>query len=250
LIDRLVIDMLSCVRKHFGWGYKFLLGVGRVRANPALHYSILYNCGMVIATNEITVDRTNLLDRLTSLCKEHYGARLISLAVFGSVGRGTPRPVSDIDLLLVVKDLPNGRIARVKEFAPVEIALSNAIKTHFDLSPVFKTPEEIADGSPLLLDMVEDSRILFDRDDFFQRALKNLNDNNVWERAAFGGERLVLGSETRLQARGNIRDMKNLSLAKSYLDKTQKRLKSWGCYWRRTLIPMLSSKRRKLSNLR
>lgn len=142
----------------------------------ALYYSILYNCGMVIATKEITIDRTNLLDRLTSLCKEHYGVRLISLVVFGSVGRGTPRPDSDIDLLLVIKDLPTGRIARVNEFAPIEIALSKAIKTHFDLSPVFKTPEEIENGSPLLLDMVEDSRILFDRDDFFQRAMKNLNE--------------------------------------------------------------------------
>ena len=122
------------------------------------------------------IDRTNLLDHLTSLCKEHYGARLISLVVFGSVGRGTPRPDSDIDLLLVVKDLPDGRIARVKEFAAIEITLSNVIKTHFDLSPVFKTPEEIADGSPLLLDMVEDSRLLFDRDDFFQRAMKDLKE--------------------------------------------------------------------------
>ena len=131
---------------------------------------------MVTAGRESSVDTTNLLNRLTGLCKEHYGTRLISLAVFGSVGRGTPRPDSDIDLLLVIKDLPDGRIARVKEFAPVEIALSNAINTHFDLSPVFKTPEEIANGSPLLLDMVEDSRVLFDRDDFFQRAMKELNE--------------------------------------------------------------------------
>jgi len=129
---------------------------------------------MVIATKEFTVDRSNLLDRLASLCKKHYGTRLISLVVFGSVGRGTPRPDSDIDLLLVVKDLPDGRIARVKEFAPIEIALSNEIKTHFDLSPVFKTTEEIADGSLLLLDMIEDGHVLFDRGDFFQGAMKNL----------------------------------------------------------------------------
>jgi predicted nucleotidyltransferase len=131
---------------------------------------------MVIATREFSIERANLLDRLTSLCKEHYGKRLISLVVFGSVGRGTPRPDSDIDLLLVVKDLPDGRMARVKEFVPIEMALSNAIRAHADLSPVFKTPEEIADGSPLLLDMVEDSRLLFDRDDFFQRAMKNLSE--------------------------------------------------------------------------
>lgn len=36
---------------------------------------------------------------------------------------------------------------------------------------------------------------------------------------------MVLGFETRLQTGGDIRDMKNLSLAKSYLDKAHKRLK-------------------------
>ena len=151
---------------------QFLVGG---RANPAPP-SILYNGNMVIAAKEIAVDRMNLLNRLTSLCRQHYEARLISLVVFGSVGRGTARPDSDIDLLLVVKDLPDGRIARVKEFVPIEIALSNTIRTHFELSPVFKTPEEITNGSPLLLDMIEDSRVLFDRDDFFQRAMKNLQE--------------------------------------------------------------------------
>lgn len=127
---------------------------------------------MAIAAQEISVGVTRLLNRLTSLCKEHYGERLISLAVFGSVGRGTARPDSDIDLLLVVKNLPNGRMARVREFSAVETALD--IKGHLELSPVFKTPEEIAEGSPLLLDMVEDARVLFDREDFFKRAMEDL----------------------------------------------------------------------------
>lgn len=39
------------------------------------------------------------------------------------------------------------------------------------LSPVLKTRAEIEQGSPLLLDMVHDARILFDRDAFLKRAL-------------------------------------------------------------------------------
>jgi len=147
---------------------------------------LLYNSIMAIATQEILVDVTRTLNRLTSLCKEHYGERLISLAVFGSVGRGTARPDSDIDFLLVVKNLPNGRMARVGEFSAIETALD--IKGHLELSPVFKTPEEIADGSPLLLDMVEDARVLFDREDFFKHAmedlkkrLQRLNARRVWQ---------------------------------------------------------------------
>jgi predicted nucleotidyltransferase len=131
---------------------------------------------MAVPAQLISVDVTNLLNRLTSLCKEYYGDRLISLAVFGSVGRGTPRPDSDIDLLVVVKDLPVGRIARVQEFATIETALAVTVKDRIELSPVFKTPEEIANGSPLFLDMVEDVRLLFDRDDFFHSALKKLKE--------------------------------------------------------------------------
>ncbi len=131
---------------------------------------------MAIATQVVSTDITKLLNRLTGLCKDHYGERLISLAVFGSVGRGTPRPDSDIDLLLVIKDLPVGRIARMKEFAAIETTLGMTIKGRIELSPVFKTPEEIANGSPLFLDMVEDVRMLFDRDDFFKSVLKNLKE--------------------------------------------------------------------------
>jgi len=132
---------------------------------------------MAVATQINSVDTTKLLNRLTSLCKEHYGESLISLAVFGSVGRGTPRPDSDIDLLLIVKDLPVGRIARMEEFASIDTALGGvATKDRIELSPVFKTPEEIANGSPLFLDMVEDVRMLFDRDDFFKKTLKKLKE--------------------------------------------------------------------------
>ena len=143
--------------------------------NPrALNISILYNQGMAVAAQIISVDTAKLINRLTDLCKEYYGERLISLAVFGSVGRGTPRPDSDIDLLVVVKDLPVGRIARVQEFAAIETTLGSTTKDRVELSPVFKTPEEIANGSPLFLDMIEDVRMLFDRDDFFKNVLKRL----------------------------------------------------------------------------
>ena len=131
---------------------------------------------MATMTREISVDIDQLLKRLTGLSKERYGERLISLAVFGSVGRGTPRPDSDIDFLLIVRDLPVGRIARMREFAAIETTLAATIKGRVELSPIFKTPQEIANGSPLLLDMVEDARLYFDRDDFFKNTLENLQE--------------------------------------------------------------------------
>jgi len=120
-----------------------------------------------------------LLGRLLAALRKHYGEGLVACAVFGSVGRGTPRHDSDLDLLLVIRGLPRGRLRRVEGFLPVETRLEPALKTNdppgtsIALSPVFKTPEEVEAGSPLFLDMVEDARILYDPQGFlsgyFQR---------------------------------------------------------------------------------
>ncbi|MBC7337187.1 MAG: nucleotidyltransferase domain-containing protein, partial [Clostridia bacterium] len=56
----------------------------------------------------------SLLQAIPQAAQEVYGERLVSLAVFGSVGRGTPRFDSDIDLLVVAAGLPRGRLARVR----------------------------------------------------------------------------------------------------------------------------------------
>ena len=134
----------------------------------------------------------SLLSDLLSACQACYGDRLISLVVFGSVARQTQRPDSDIDLMLVVDDLPDGRIPRVEEFASVERKLEPGIHQarghgiYTYLSPVFKTPAELEIGTPLLLDMIDDARILFDRDQVFahrlerlQRRLKELGSRKV-----------------------------------------------------------------------
>ena len=122
-----------------------------------------------------------LLDRLLAELKATYGRRLVACAVFGSVGRRTPRYGSDIDFLLVVRGLPRGRLNRVEEFLEVETRLEPALKAtaaegahNIALSPVFKTPEEVEAGSPLFLDLVEDARILYDPEGFLARYLDRL----------------------------------------------------------------------------
>ena len=121
-----------------------------------------------------------LLERLVAELKTRYGERLVACAVFGSVGRGTPRYDSDIDVLIVARGLPRGRLRRVEEFLPVENQLESALKvdeperSSIALSPIFKTPEEVEAGSPLFLDMVEDAKILYDPDRFLTEYLAKL----------------------------------------------------------------------------
>jgi predicted nucleotidyltransferase len=121
-----------------------------------------------------------LVSSVEVACRRHYGDRLVSIAVFGSVGRRTPRADSDVDLLLIVESLPDGRTARMAEFAPVELALARALAdaraqgVETRVSPVLKTPAELAHGSPLMLDMVDDARLIVDRDGVLARALEAL----------------------------------------------------------------------------
>jgi predicted nucleotidyltransferase len=120
---------------------------------------------------------TRALDRLLPVFRAGYGDRLVAVAVFGSVGRGTPRQGSDIDLLIVARDLPRGRFARLDEFLPLERPLGPALAEiepggpPIMVSPVFKTPAEVEQGSPLFLDMVEDARILYDPESVLSRYL-------------------------------------------------------------------------------
>jgi uncharacterized protein len=138
-----------------------------------------------------TYDR--LLDLLADACRRHYGTRLRALAVFGSVGRGTMHRDSDIDLLIVADPLPPSRLARAREFDHIEQALAPALQWAVERgvrtrwSPVFKTSEELRAGSPLLLDMVEDARVLQDPDhllrgvlDRLRQRLHELGARRVW----------------------------------------------------------------------
>ncbi len=138
-----------------------------------------------------------VLAELEAASRRVYGDRLVSLVVFGSVGRGTAGPSSDLDVLVVAGGLPRGRMPRVREFDAVEEALAGALRAATDqgvdtrLSPVLKSPEEVGAGSPLFLDMTEDARILFDRDRFFAKTLDALRGRL----ARLGAKRVWRGSE-------------------------------------------------------
>lgn len=131
-------------------------------------------------------DLEPIFSALLGACEEVYGERLVTVAVFGSAGRGTARPDSDLDFVLIADPLPDGRMRRVAEFETVEKLLGQRLRVPF-LSPVFKTREEAERGSPLFLDMTEDARILFDRDGFFaarlerlRKRLQELGSRRIW----------------------------------------------------------------------
>jgi len=139
----------------------------------------------------------SIIHKLLKLLKEKFGEDLISLAIYGSVARGDNKRDSDIDLFIVVKNLPPTTIERIRIFDSLELLLEEDIKEMFSkgyyvsFSPIMKTPEEAMRFSPLYMDMTEDAVLIYDKEDFLQNLLqrirKKLNE--------LGYERIWLGKK-------------------------------------------------------
>lgn len=122
----------------------------------------------------LTETYNEIVQKLLRECVDHYGERLISFCLYGSVARGTMNYCSDIDFLIVAEPVPDGRMPRVREFDIVEKKMSDEVQrarklgVYVEFSPIIKTPSEVKQGSLLFLDMLEEGRILFDRNDFLK----------------------------------------------------------------------------------
>ncbi len=121
-----------------------------------------------------------LLDTFISLVREALRGNLITIALYGSVARGEANAESDLDLLVVVGDASSSYYERLRPILP----LLRQLRQHpswQDLKSLGWTPavnvlilsKQEADRNRLLyLDMVEEARILVDRDGFFQERLQ------------------------------------------------------------------------------
>ncbi len=111
------------------------------------------------------------LELLGTRCRALYGDNLLSLVLYGSVVRGTFRPTSDIDLLVLLRRSTLSWGKRISQ-------LLNAILFHPDVrmaaarlrqlnlpsrvEPLILTESELATHPPILLDLTEEAMILED----------------------------------------------------------------------------------------
>jgi predicted nucleotidyltransferase len=119
------------------------------------------------------------VERLLHALRARFGEKLVSLVLYGSRARGTPRRDSDVDVLIVVDGLPRARFDRHDLLRPIVSGITHEYRLTRGADPpylsyVVKTPEEAAYHSPLYLDMTEDAVIVQDRDGFFGRILDTM----------------------------------------------------------------------------
>jgi hypothetical protein len=111
-----------------------------------------------------------------------YGNRLRSICLFGSIARGEDDPESDVDVLVVIEGLSKDMGDRFREandlFGQLKTtsayrAVRNAGRNAF-ISDIFLTPNEVETHPPILLDIVSDGIILYDKEEFLQRVLSDI----------------------------------------------------------------------------
>ncbi len=120
--------------------------------------------------------------KLAALLKDYFRDNFLSLANFGSVARGEIREGSDIDFLIVLKEAAKSYGKRLKMLFPVLKDLEKRIeykeleKMDIYLEPSFIifSKKEIENHPPLLLDMIEESVILYDKRNFLKRELEKM----------------------------------------------------------------------------
>jgi predicted nucleotidyltransferase len=97
--------------------------------------------------------------------------RCLGVALFGSWARGESHEDSDIDLLLIARDLPADPIGRARR-------VRRAVLTRIEpVSILARAPEEFeADVTPLHLDLALDASVLWERDSYLTDKLAILRD--------------------------------------------------------------------------
>jgi len=138
----------------------------------------------------------NYINILVGSLKRHLKGNLTSVVLFGSVARGEAGEGSDIDLLVVAKKFGNSG-SRFEIFNEIEKDLRTSkeyqelkdMKFGTLICPVPLKPEEIKKNPPILLDLVTDGIIMYDKDNFMRDWITNLK-NRLEE---MGARKIFLG---------------------------------------------------------
>ena len=136
-----------------------------------------------------------LAQRYAEAAQQVLGDNLTSVVLFGSVARSEAGPKSDIDLLVICRELPAGAFRRQEVLEPVRKKLQAELdrlldqEVYVDFAEIVKSKTEARMMHYLYLDMTEEAISLFDRNSFFARILERLRGRL----RELGAERKQLG---------------------------------------------------------
>lgn len=116
-----------------------------------------------------------VFERLVQSLGDEFKDELMAVVVYGSHARGTVKPGSDIDLLVVVKGLPRDweNIHRLEdEWAHKGRQFGRRFQV------MLASPEDVEDSvewaAPLMLEIYNAHKVIFDRGDFFRNCITHM----------------------------------------------------------------------------
>ena len=122
---------------------------------------------------KLSVDDIRMpLDGMLQSLHREFRERLVAVVVYGSYARGTAKPGSDIDLLVVVRELPRDweSIHRLED---EWVFKGRQLGTRFQV--MLASPEDVEDSvewaAPLMLEIYNAHKVIFDRNDFFRNCM-------------------------------------------------------------------------------
>lgn len=124
-----------------------------------------------------------LLEAFLSLLKEEFHENLLSLVLYGSIARGEGRAFSDIDLLIVLENPHPNYHRRLDQLLDIEERLKRTeeyerTKNRMGQEPYFGflifSRQEAEENRYIFLDMIEDAKILYDKNEFFRKRLNEM----------------------------------------------------------------------------
>jgi len=151
---------------------------------------------VTLTTTLLNQTLRRLAEQYATVAQAVLGDNLTSVVLFGSVARGEAGLGSDIDLLVVCRELPKGAFRRQEVLEPVREKLLADLERlweqgcYTDFAELIKTEAEAQKTHLLYLDMTEEAVILFDRGGFFAAILARLRERL----RELGAQRRQLGS--------------------------------------------------------
>ncbi|NWF93005.1 MAG: nucleotidyltransferase domain-containing protein [Syntrophaceae bacterium] len=124
-----------------------------------------------------------VLETFLALLKEEFHEDLVSLVLYGSIARGKGDALSDVDLLLILEDPHQNYHRRLDQVLDVEDRLRKSkeyrrIKEEIGQEPYFSfllfSRKEAEENRYVFLDMIDDAKILYDKNGFFADRLNQI----------------------------------------------------------------------------
>ncbi|GBC85930.1 hypothetical protein HRbin11_02391 [bacterium HR11] len=117
-----------------------------------------------------------LLQAFIAQCEQIWRDRLVAVVLYGPYAHRLVHTQRDVDLLVVAEGLPASPWDRydvvMDLMERLEPALQDVYETvgfYLYVSPVLKTPSELEGLDTPYIRLVRQGRVLYDRDDWFQR---------------------------------------------------------------------------------